>query len=167
MPPVFTLRVKVGLCIETLFLLGPWISWLVRRACFVGVISYKTLEQSWQLDPDSPTVMTETGTARWESWVDVFSPMGRGWFHIGCVGMERLLVLVPEGLEASPLCGLVSSSFKGLMILLAQGLGRGRPRAAMNGCAQPTSEAVTASHLIKCVHGITIRWHWQKHSGTG
>ena len=93
MPPVFSLRVIVGLCIETLFLLGPWISWLVRRACFMGVISYKTLEWSWQLDPDSPTVMTETETVRWESWVDVFSPMGRGWFHIGCVGMERLLVL--------------------------------------------------------------------------
>ena len=38
------------------------------------------------MDPDSPTVMTETETVRWESWVDVFSPMGRGWFHIGCVG---------------------------------------------------------------------------------
>ena len=65
---------------------------------------------------------------RWESWVGVFSPMGRGWSHIGCVGMERLLVLVPEGLEASPFCGLVSSSFKGLMILiLSEFLGRADP----------------------------------------
>lgn len=55
---------------------------------------------------------------RWESWVDVFIPMGRGWSHIGCVGMERLLALVREGLEAGPLCDSVSSSFKGIMILI-------------------------------------------------
>ena len=44
--------------------------------------------------------------------------MGRGWSHIGCVGMERLLALVREGLEAGPLCDSVSSSFKGIMILI-------------------------------------------------
>lgn len=84
----------------------------------MGMISYKTLARSWHLDPSSPTVMTETwpcGTVRWESWVDVFSPMGREHrSHIGCVGMERLLVLVPEGLEEkSSLWLSLTSSFKG------------------------------------------------------
>lgn len=52
--------------------------------------------------------------------------MGRA--HISCVGMERLLALVPEVLEASPLCDSVSSSFKGIMIvILPRALGGADP----------------------------------------
>ena len=165
MPAVFSLRVEVGLCIEILFLLGPWISWSVMRACFMGVISYNTLEWSWHLHPDRPTVMIKTWP--WNS------EMGElGWcFH---PHGQRLVPhrLCWNGKVAGPSAwrpGGRSSLWLSLFIFqgdndtyLAQGLGRGRSRASMNGCAQPTSEVATASHMIKCLHGITVGWHWQK-----
>lgn len=54
--------------------------------------------------------------------------MGRGWSYISCGRMERLLSIVPESLEERPLCDSVSSSVKGIMVvILSRALGRADP----------------------------------------